>query len=112
MKNVKTYCFDIDNTICSTKGKNYKSSKPNLEAIKKINSKYDKGHKIIIFTGRYMGRNNDNPKKAYKQGYKFTLDQLKNWGLKFHRLHMGKPTFDILVDDKSLGFKKDWYKKI
>ena len=75
-------------------------------------SKYDKGHKIIIFTGRYMGRNNDNPKKAYKQGYKFTLDQLKNWGLKFHRLHMGKPTFDILVDDKSLGFKKDWYKKI
>ena len=112
MKNVKTYCFDIDNTICSTKGKNYKSSKPKLEVIKKINSKYDKGHKIIIFTGRYMGRNNDNPRKSYKQGYKFTLDQLKNWGLKFHRLHMGKPTFDILVDDKSLGFKKDWYKKI
>ena len=112
MKNVKTYCFDIDNTICSTKGKNYKSSKPKLEAIKKINSKYDKGHKIIIFTGRYMGRNNDNPIKAYKQGYKFTLNQLKSWGLKFHRLHMGKPTFDISVDDKSLGFKKDWYKKI
>ena len=112
MKNVKTYCFDIDNTICSTKGKNYKSSKPKLEAIKKINSKYDKGHKIIIFTGRYMGRNNDNPRKAHKQGYKFTLNQLKSWGLKFHRLHMGKPTFDVLVDDKSLGFKKGWYKKI
>ena len=64
MKNVKTYCFDIDNTICSTKGKNYKSSKPNLKAIKKINSKYDKGHKIIIFTARGMGRFNKDVDKV------------------------------------------------
>ena len=54
-----------------------------------------------------MGRNNDDINKAYKQGYKFTYKQLKSWGLKFHKLHMGKPSFDFLVDDKSIGFKKN-----
>jgi len=109
--NKKIYCFDIDNTICKTKGKNYKLSKPYTNIIRKINLKYEKGNKIIIFTGRYMGRNNDNVKKAYAQGYNFTFKQLKSWGLKFHKLVMGKPSFDIMVDDKSLGYKKNWYKK-
>ena len=45
-------------------------------------------------------------KKANKQGYKFTYKQLKGWGLKFHKLYIGKPSFDFLVDDRSVGFKK------
>ena len=57
-----------------------------------------------------MGRNNDDVKKANKQGYKFTYKQLKGWGLKFHKLYIGKPSFDFLVDDRSVGFKKNWYK--
>ncbi len=30
------------------------------------------------------------------------------WGVKYHSLIFGKPSFDIIVDDKSLGFKKNW----
>ena len=56
-----------------------------------------------------MGRNDENINKAYKQGYKFTHKQLQSWGLKFHKFHMGKPSFDFLVDDKSIGFKKNWH---
>ena len=33
---------------------------------------------IKLFTSRYMGRNNDSISKAKKQGYKMTLNQLKN----------------------------------
>ena len=33
-----------------------------------------------------MGRNKDNALKAKKQGYIKTKAQLKNWGLKFHKL--------------------------
>ena len=39
----KILCFDIDNVICKTKKNNYKNSKPNKRAIKKINQLYDQG---------------------------------------------------------------------
>jgi hypothetical protein len=59
-----------------------------------------------------MGRNKENILLAKKQGYKFTLNQLKKWGLKFNKLIFGKPSFDLVVDDRSIFFKKSWFKKI
>jgi len=108
----KIFCFDIDNTICKTFKSNYSKSTPNKKAIEIINGLHAKGHTIKILTARYMGRNNDNIKKANIQGYKKTLKQLKKWGLKFHKLFITKPAFDIYVDDKSLNFKKNWLKAI
>lgn len=104
----KIFCFDIDGVICITKKSNYKKARPNKKAILFINHLYEIGHEIKIFTARYMGRNSENNKKAYKQGYNFTKKQLKNWGLKYHKLIFGKPTYDIFVDDKNLEFKKNW----
>ena len=54
-----------------------------------------------------MGRNNDNIKKAKSQGYQKTFRQLKSWGLNFHKLKFGKPSFDIYVDDKSIFLKRN-----
>lgn len=105
----KTYCFDIDGVICKTKKNFYKKSKPNLKAIKKINELYLKGNKIIVFTARYMGRSNEKINLAKKRGYKFTYNQLKKWQVNFHKLIFGKPSFDIVVDDKNIDFKKNWY---
>ena len=104
----KKIAFDIDGVICSTIGSNYSNSKPNYKAIKKINSLHDRGYKIIIFTARYMGRTNNDLKKAYDLGYKTTKDQLLNWGLKFDELIMGKPDFDILIDDKAYNYNDNW----
>ena len=106
----KILCFDIDNVICITKKKNYKNSKPNKFVIKKINELYNRGFTIKIFTGRYMGRNKENISKAKKQGYKSTAKQLQKWNVKYHKLIFGKPSFDIFIDDKSIFFKKYWYK--
>ena len=83
---------------------------PNLKVIELINQLYEKNY-ILIYTARFMGRNNDNIKLANKEGYNFTLNQIKKWGLKFHKLKLGKPTYDIFVDDKSFGFNKNWLKK-
>mgnify|MGYP001471382906 FL=1 len=105
-------CFDIDNTICKTKGNDYQNAKPYKGIIKKINNLYDRGYFIKLHTSRYMGRNNENINKVKKQGYLKTLKQLKKWELKFNQLIMGKPSFDLLVDDKSIDFKKNWIKKI
>ena len=59
-----------------------------------------------------MGRNNDNIIKARKQGKKLTKMQLKKWKVKFTKLIMGKPSYDIFVDDKAYGFKKSWINNI
>jgi hypothetical protein len=56
-----------------------------------------------------MGRNNENITKAKKQGYLSTSKQLFNWGLKYHKLYFGKPVYDVYIDDKNFGFKKNWH---
>ena len=46
----KVLAFDIDGVICHTVGSDYKNSKPNKKAIKKINHLYDAGNTIIVFS--------------------------------------------------------------
>jgi len=104
----KTFCFDIDGVICRTHKNHYSSAKPIKKSIEIINKLYLNNY-IIIFTSRYMGRNKDNIKKAKSQGYSLTLKQLKKWGLNFHELRFGKPSFDFFLDDKNVFFKKKWH---
>ena len=111
-KKTKIICFDIDNVICMTKNSNYRFAKPKKKVINKINKLYDDGHTIILFTSRFMGRTNDNTKKAYSLGFKFTTNQLTKWKLKYNKLIMGKPSYDLIVDDLSIYFKKSWIKDI
>ena len=59
-------CFDLDNTISTTKKNFYKSSKPK-KVIKIINSLHNEGYYIKIFTSRFMGRSNENILKAKKE---------------------------------------------
>lgn len=104
----KIFCFDLDNTICKTVGKKYYSAIPNKHVIKFINKLYNNGHCIKVFTSRFMGRNKESKIKAKKQGFKKTQLQLKRWGLKYNILLMGKPSYDIFIDDKAYGFNKNW----
>jgi hypothetical protein len=108
----KICCFDIDNVICRTYKSDYKNSRPLKKNIKFINHLYLSGFYIKIFTSRFMGRNNENATKAKKQGHQFTLKQLKKWGVKYNEVIFGKPSYDIFVDDKAYGFKKNWIKNL
>lgn len=105
-------CFDIDGVICKTKKNNYRSSKPIKKAIKKINQLYDKGNYIKLFTSRFMGRNKEKKYLAIEMGFKLTKTQLKKWKVKYHKLILGKPSYDLIVDDKGIFFNKNWIKKI
>lgn len=107
---MKKFCFDLDGVICNTYKSDYRNSKPKKNVISMINKLYPKNY-ILIYTSRFMGRSNENQKIAYKKGYNFTFKQLKSWGLKFHKLQLGKPSYDIFVDDKSFNFEKSWLKK-
>jgi hypothetical protein len=102
---MKIIIFDIDNTIATTIGTKYHLSKPIKSQIKKINKLYGRGYIIKIFTARYMGKHNGNVNLIKKKYYQKTYNQITNWGLKFHELIMGKPIFDLFIDDKAYNVR-------
>lgn len=96
----KTYCFDIDDTICKTEGTDYKNSKPISSRINQVNSLKQKGNIIIFYTARGF--------LSGKDLYEFTFNQLKSWGVSFDELHLGKPAADYYIDDKSVDYF-EWF---
>lgn len=93
MKQKKTYLIDIDSTVME--GPDYYTSKPIHSRIVKVNRLYDAGNIIIYHTARgaTTGLN----------WFELTYAQLKDAGAKFHELRMGKPHYDVWVDDKAIN---------
>jgi len=84
---------DIDETICSSIGRNYYSALPLEKNIHKINKLFDKGHTIVYWTARGTTDGNDYTL--------LTKSQLRKWGVKCHTILMGKPFYDLIIDDKA-----------
>ena len=91
--------IDIDNTICKTNGLHYQNAIPIKENIEKVNKLFN-NNTIIMWTARGTMTN--------KNWFKLTYNQLKEWGVLFHELRMGKPAYDILIDDKALNSIDHW----
>ena len=102
------YCFDLDGTICDTplrKSDNkpgYLESTPFPFMVEQVNKLYDDGHKIIIMTARGRGSGID--------WTGLTIEQLNRWGVKYHELKLGKPAYDLFIDDRAIN-NEDWYKQ-
>ena len=91
---LRTYAFDLDGTLCTLTDGKYETAEPLTDRITKVNKLFEEGHTILIFTARGA-----TSKRDLRD---FTVQQLKDWGLKYERLIMGKPHFDLLVDDKAI----------
>ena len=93
------YIVDIDNTICFTRkvdGKwDYPNSVPFQDRIDKVNGLYDKGNTIIYWTARGAGSGLD--------WTELTKQQLDQWGCKYHEVKLGKPSYDVWIDDKAFN---------
>lgn len=95
------YCFDIDGTLCSNTEGDYERAQPWPEAIARVNALYDAKHKILLFTARGSTTGID---------WRPTTErQMKEWGVRYHELYLGKPSADVYVDDKAVNVK-DWMK--
>tara|TARA_A100001515_G_C4589798_1_gene215645 strand:- start:3343 stop:3675 length:333 start_codon:yes stop_codon:yes gene_type:complete len=92
---------DIDETICHYDGvdkyatRNYESAKPIEKNIRRINSLYDKGHRIVYWTARGTRTGID--------WTELTGHQLKEWGAKHHEYRLGKPDYDLFICDKAIN---------
>jgi len=96
------YVVDIDGTICTQREKgDYENAEPLPERIEKINKLYDEGHTIWFFTARGS--------ETGINWRELTEKQLKDWGVKYHRLLFGKPSADRYIDDKAVNAnEKEW----
>jgi hypothetical protein len=94
------YYIDLDNTLCITKNGDYENSVPIKERIEKVNQLKDQGHIVVIWTAR-----GTVSKKDYTT---LTKIQLEKWGIKYDELLLGKPDYDIYIDDKSFQVNNFW----
>ncbi len=93
-KAANAYCFDIDGTICTNTDGDYASAEPFMSRIAHVNSLYESGHSISLFTAR-----------GSTTGINWrtlTEQQLAEWGVRYHTLIMGKPHADLFIDDKAI----------
>jgi hypothetical protein len=87
---------DIDETICYYESeRDYSLAKPYLERISKINSLYNNGNTIVYWTARGT--------ITQENWFNITYQQLTDWNCKFHELRMGKPAYDLFIDDKNIN---------
>ena len=88
---------DIDDTICyrNTSELDYRKSLPYKERIEKINKLFNEGNIIVYWTARGT--------KTGLNWFNVTLNQLKIWNCKFTELRMGKPNYDLFIDDKNIN---------
>lgn len=99
------YVFDIDGTLCENTYGDYKVAKPIELRIRLVNKLFDAGNTIILNTARGMGSSNNNSQIATDKWKDFTITQLNEWGIKYHKIFFGKPAGDIYVDDKGKSDK-------
>lgn len=87
---------DIDETICiSPEDRDYNKAVPIEKNIKKINKMYDNGDRIVYWTARGTGSGID--------WRTVTEGQFSKWGVRYHELHLGKPIYDLFIDDKNIN---------
>ena len=110
MNKLKIIAFDLDDVICYRSkeyehlGPNkYDYCEPDQSVIDLVNSLYEDGNKIVIYTARVMSQYKGNVSLIYSELYSKTIQQLDSWGLKYHQLVMGKIHYDLLIDDKALN---------
>jgi hypothetical protein len=94
------YFIDLDNTLCKTENSDYKNSTPIVERIQYVNNLKLNGNHITIWTARGATSGIDHKE--------LTIQQLKEWNVQYDDILMGKPNYDVYIDDKSFNVETFW----
>ena len=92
---MKRYFVDLDNTLCRTENGKYATSMPIQERIDFVNELKTAGNHITIWTARGS--------KSKIDHRDLTIQQLGEWGIQYDELLLGKPDYDVYLDDKSFN---------
>ena len=104
------YCIDIDGTITEPHEGTPWTAVPRHDRIAKVNELYDEGATIYLMTARGFVASQDHDGTIIEQqqfadehARQRTEAQLKQWGVKYHKLYFGKPRAVTYVDDRAMS---------
>lgn len=107
---MKIIAFDIDDVLCTRdKGIEHKGvdkyafCRPITNNIEIVNSLYEKGFYIKLYTSRGMTSLSADLQQIESRIRPITERQMNEWNVKYHELIFGKTHFDVLIDDKTLN---------
>ena len=89
------FMVDIDGTICTNTNGDYQSAEPYMSRIEHFNNLFDQGHEVHYWTARGSNTGID--------WTTLTRQQFANWQVKYTTLNLGKPSYDLWIDDKSIN---------
>lgn len=101
-----SFVFDIDDTICNNKNRDYENAIPYTEIIDKINYLYDNGATIKLYTSRGMVSCNGDLEKIIAKNKTILEKWLEKNNVKYNELIFGKPLGDLYVDDKAMNVRE------
>src|SRR5690606_7625378 len=86
------YAFDLDGTLCRTRGMDYSGAEPIPERVALVRELKARGNRITIDTGRAVHH------------FDLTRSQLAEWGVPYDELRVGqKVAADVYVDDRAIN---------
>jgi hypothetical protein len=104
------FCIDIDGTLTEPHEGAPWDAVPRPRRIEYVNELYDEGATIYLMTARgfiHSSALHENISEAQREADNFarkrTEAQLKEWGVKYHKLYFGKPRAVIYVDDRAMS---------
>lgn len=90
---MKTIVVDLDGTICDEKPTFERSLALPKEGVDKVlEAIASRGYRIIIYTARGWAE------------YEATKVWLENYRIRYDELIMGKPIYDLWIDDRAMEF--------
>lgn len=100
---VRTLVFDIDDTICVHKNRDYPNAEPIQATIDKINRLKQQGYRIKLYTARGQNSCNGDLALIQQRNEAVLTDWLDRHGVQYDELIFGKPLGDWYIDDKAMS---------
>jgi capsule biosynthesis phosphatase len=99
------YCIDVDDTLCKSNGRDYKSAKLIEPTAARLRTLHSEGHTIILYTARGMLSCNGNARLIEDTVRPTLVQWLWDNRVPYKTLVMGKPYADVYVDDKGMSLE-------
>ena len=110
MSNV-TYVFDVDDTICRHKNRDYANAEPIVPDIDKIRELRENGCTIVLYTARGQVSCKGDISLIEERNRDILETWLKRHDVPYDKLLFGKPLGDFYVDDKAVNLEDFLAKK-
>ena len=98
----KTIVFDVDDTVLTTKNRDYENSQPKMEVITGMRAMKEAGWTIILHTARGMGRSNGNIESVRQEVIEEIEKFCTKYDVPYDTIMIGKPWAAYYVDDKAM----------